>query len=137
MEATTRTAHPAYLSQRPIPNCDGLDTGRNHYVARPHSANFVIFYPSCDIIFYRNDIGGFMIRTVISLNDSDKLWLDQQAALQHVPMTEVVRQAVQAMRASRQQSGDDFLTLLANTSGIWHHGDGLAWQKTIREEWSR
>jgi hypothetical protein len=78
-----------------------------------------------------------MIRTVISLDDSDKRWLDQQATLQHVPMTEVVRQAVQAMRAARQHSGEDFQVLLASTSGIWHHGDGLAWQQSARDEWAR
>lgn len=78
-----------------------------------------------------------MVRTVISLDESDKRWLDQQAALQHVPMTEVVRQAVQALRAAREQNGDDFLALLDGTAGIWQHGDGLAWQKDIRDEWAR
>jgi len=78
-----------------------------------------------------------MVRTVISLDETDKRWLDQQAALQHVPMTEVVRQAVQALRAARQQNGDDFLALLADTSGIWHHGDALAWQQNARDEWAR
>lgn len=78
-----------------------------------------------------------MVRTVISLTDSDKRWLDQQAALQHVPMTEVVRQAVQALRAARQQSSDDFNALLADTSDIWRHGDGLAWQQNARDEWAR
>lgn len=78
-----------------------------------------------------------MVRTLISLNDSDKRWLDQQAALQHVPMTEVVRQAVQALRAARQQSNDDFHALLAGTAGIWRCGDGLAWQQNARDEWTR
>jgi hypothetical protein len=78
-----------------------------------------------------------MVRTVISLNDSDKRWLDQQAALQHVPMTEVVRQAVQALRVSRQKSSDDFNALLAGTADIWQHGDGLDWQQKTRDEWTR
>uniref|UniRef100_E6QQG5 CopG family transcriptional regulator n=1 Tax=mine drainage metagenome TaxID=410659 RepID=E6QQG5_9ZZZZ len=77
-----------------------------------------------------------MIRTVISLDDSDKCWLDQQAALLHIPMTEVVRQAVQAMRVARQHNGDDFQALLASTAGIWCHGDGLAWQQSVRDEWT-
>jgi hypothetical protein len=78
-----------------------------------------------------------MIRTVISLDEPDKLWLDQQAALQNVPMTEVVRQAVRALRAARQQSGDDFAALIASTGGIWPNGDGLDWQQEIRDEWTR
>ena len=78
-----------------------------------------------------------MIRTVISLDDSDKRWLDQQAALQHVSMTEVVRQAVQTLRSLRQQSDDDFHALLAGTAGVWNHGDGLDWQLNARDEWAR
>ena len=78
-----------------------------------------------------------MIRTLISLDESDKHWLDQQAALQHVPMTEVVRQAVQALRVVRQHNGDDFQDLLAATTGIWRHGDGLVWQQNVRDEWER
>ena len=78
-----------------------------------------------------------MVRTVISLNESDKNWLDQQAALQHVPMTEVVRQAVQALRAVRQQNSGDFYALLAGTVGIWRPGDALDWQQNVRDEWPR
>ncbi len=78
-----------------------------------------------------------MIRTVISLDETDKRWLDQQAAFQRVSMTEVVRQAVRAMRAVRQQNGDDFELLIASTAGIWPHGDGLDWQQTVRDEWTR
>lgn len=78
-----------------------------------------------------------MVRTEISLDETDKRWLDQQAALQHVPVTEVVRQAVQALRTARQQNGDDFQALLDGTSGIWPHGDALAWQQNARDEWAR
>ena len=73
-----------------------------------------------------------MIRTVTSLNASDKQWLNQQAAMLHVPMTEVVLQAVRATRSSRQQSGDDFQVLLVGTAGIGKQGDGLAWQQNAR-----
>ena len=78
-----------------------------------------------------------MVRTVISLDEADKRWLDQQAALQHVPMTEVVRQAVQAFRATRENHDGDFSALLDGTAGIWPHSDGLAWQTERRDEWSR
>ena len=42
-----------------------------------------------------------MIRTLIALDESDKRWLDQQAALQKVSMAEVVRQAIERLRAAR------------------------------------
>jgi hypothetical protein len=78
-----------------------------------------------------------MVRTVISLDETDKRWLDRQAALQHVPMTEVVRQAIQALRATREKSDENFSSLLDDTAGIWSQGDGLAWQQERRDEWSR
>jgi hypothetical protein len=78
-----------------------------------------------------------MVRTVISLDETDKRWLDRQAALQHVPMTEVVRQAIQALRATREKNDENFMSLLDDTAGIWPHGDGLAWQQDRRDEWSR
>lgn len=78
-----------------------------------------------------------MIRTVISLDEADKRWLDREAEQQHVSMTEVVRQAVQALRASREEHRTEFDALLADTAGIWREGDGLRWQEQQRDEWSR
>lgn len=78
-----------------------------------------------------------MVRTVISLDEADKRWLDREAEQQHVSMTEVVRQAVQALRASREEHRTEFDTLLADTAGIWREGDGLRWQEQQRDEWSR
>ena len=78
-----------------------------------------------------------MIRTVISLDEADKRWLDREAEQQHVSMTEVVRQAVQALRASREEHRTEFDAMLADTAGIWREGDGLRWQEQQRDEWSR
>jgi hypothetical protein len=61
-----------------------------------------------------------MIRTVISLDESDKAWLDQQASSRHLPMAELVRQAVRAYRASQPRGEDDFEALLAGTAGTWN-----------------
>ena len=78
-----------------------------------------------------------MIRTLIALDESDKRWLDQQAALQKVSMAEVVRQAIERLRAARVEDGEDFAMLLSATSGCWRQGDGLSWQMAQREEWER
>ena len=78
-----------------------------------------------------------MIRTVISLDESDKAWLDQQASTRHMPMAELVRQAVRAYRASQPRGEEDFEALLAGTAGTWRQGDGLGWQERLRNEWTR
>ena len=73
-------------------------------------------------------------RTVINLDEENKEWLDQQAALRRVPMTELVRQAVRDFRF-REQSKPSLREALDRTAGIWRGGDGLEYQRLMREEW--
>ena len=76
-----------------------------------------------------------MIRTVISLDPDDKRWLDEKAKEDNVTMTEVVRRAVRKMREDEEQPS--FEELLEKTAGSWRNGDGLEYQRKIREEWDR
>jgi hypothetical protein len=76
-----------------------------------------------------------MKRTVISLDDRDKAWLDEAAAREGAPATELVRRAVKLLReqesVQRQPLGD----LLRRTRGLWRGGDGLEYQTRLRDEW--
>ena len=77
-----------------------------------------------------------MPRTIISLSDEDKAWLDRQAKEERVPMTEIVRRAVRDYRSGRE--GGDRLALeelLERTRDCWTGGDGLGYQKAVRDEW--
>jgi len=47
-------------------------------------------------------------------------------------MTRLVREAIRRMR---QQEDVSFEELLKQTSGLWHKGDGLAYQRRLRKEW--
>ena len=79
-----------------------------------------------------------MPRTIISLSDEDKVWLDRQARAERVPMTELVRRAVREYRGRRDAGGSSRLQeLLGRTSGCWTHGDGLRYQDAARDEWER
>jgi hypothetical protein len=77
-----------------------------------------------------------MVRTVISLENSEKKWLDKEAHVRHVSMTEIVREALryyrQKVESEKKPSVKDLLT---QTAGIWTKGDGLEYQKQIRDEW--
>lgn len=77
-----------------------------------------------------------MIRTVISIDEEDKAWLDEQARREGVPMTEIVRQAVRLLRDTRTRDTPSRTDLLAATRGVWRGGDGLTWQNRLREEWN-
>lgn len=74
-----------------------------------------------------------MVRTVISLDEDDKRWLDARANDEGVPMTELVRRAVRRFR--EVESAPTFDELIDAARGTWRHGDGLAWQRALRGEW--
>lgn len=76
-----------------------------------------------------------MVRTVISLTDDDKAWLDRRARDEGVTMTEVVRRSVRFYRSVCDPEDADFLSLLDRTSGAWKLGDGLEYQRRARSEW--
>lgn len=79
-----------------------------------------------------------MVRTIISLDEETKAWLDEQAAREKLPMAALIRRAVALLRSQARNgrlaevSTDD---LLARTRGTWKRGDGLAWQRKLRDEW--
>ena len=77
-----------------------------------------------------------LVRTVISLDDEQKAWLDRQAALRRVSMASLIRQAVSEFRMREQRgSATSFQEVLKQTAGIWQDGDGLEYQGRIRQEW--
>jgi len=77
-----------------------------------------------------------MVRTIVSLDEDDERWLDDEAARQGVPMTEVIRRAVKRLRSEGERTVD-FERLLAATRGIGTGEDGLAVQRRLRDEWER
>lgn len=77
-----------------------------------------------------------MVRTVISLDPELKAWLDKKAKESGKPMTAVVREALAEYRADQTaRSRPSRPELLERTRGIWKQGDGLAWQRKLRDEW--
>ncbi|MBS0576325.1 MAG: ribbon-helix-helix protein, CopG family [Proteobacteria bacterium] len=77
-----------------------------------------------------------MPKTLISLDDADKAWLDREARRRKLPMTELVRQAVRGYRLREESRRmPQIADALATTAGLWRRGDGLAWQQRLRDEW--
>ena len=77
-----------------------------------------------------------LVRTVINLEDKQKAWLDQQAALRRVSRASLIRQAVSEYQAKERRGSDVSLhKALEQTAGIWQSGDGLEYQMQIRKEW--
>ncbi len=73
-----------------------------------------------------------MTRTIISLEDEDKQWLEEESRRSGLPKAAIVRISIKYFRTDREKS---FEKLLSQTSGTWREGDGLAYQERIRSEW--
>ena len=73
-----------------------------------------------------------MTRTIISLEEQDKSWLERRARETGVPMAEVIREAIRRMQRAEDESFDQ---VLAATRGLWRKGDGLRYQRKLRREW--
>ncbi|MEA5536942.1 hypothetical protein [Crocosphaera sp. XPORK-15E] len=69
-----------------------------------------------------------------------KLTLDksQQIVLSDLPFKEGTRLTIniEVIEEENPKASSDFDELLDNTKGIWTKGDGLEYQRKIREEWS-
>lgn len=77
-----------------------------------------------------------MIRTIVSIEEDDKTWLDLKAAEEKVSRAELIRQAVRFFRKANETQARSFRRLLEDTSGIWKGEDGLAYQMRVRDEWA-
>jgi hypothetical protein len=78
-----------------------------------------------------------MIRTVISLDEESKKWLDQQAREENISTAELIRTAVRKYRDEKRREALPLKDLLEQTSGIWKRGDGLTYQRRLRKEWQK
>jgi len=78
-----------------------------------------------------------MIRTVISLDEESKEWLDQQAREENISAAELIRTAVRKYREEKKREAIPLGDLLKQTSGIRKAGDGMAYQRRLRKEWQK
>jgi hypothetical protein len=76
-----------------------------------------------------------MKRTLISLEDRDKAWLDAAAAREGTAATELVRRAVKLLRERESLERQPFAEILERTRGLWRGEDGLDYQTSLRDEW--
>lgn len=74
-------------------------------------------------------------RTIITLPEEDKLWLEKYGVLHRVSMAQAIRQAIGKLKAAESES--TYQDLVRSTRGIWRKGNGLAYQRKIRSDWKR
>jgi hypothetical protein len=72
-------------------------------------------------------------RTIITLPEEDKLWLESYSKAYRISVAEAIRQGIKRLKESMAQN--TYNTLVQNTRGVWEKSDGLEYQKRIRAEW--
>ena len=72
-------------------------------------------------------------RTIISLSEEEKDWLESYAKRKGVSMAEAIRKGVSRLRGEDRSS--IYQDVLESTRGIWAKDDGLDYQEKMREEW--
>ena len=72
-------------------------------------------------------------RTIVTLSEKDKAWLDSYSKMSGISMAEAIRRGIAGLR--EREESTTFKKLLEETRGIWKRGDGLEYQVTIRSEW--
>ena len=73
------------------------------------------------------------VRTIITLSEEDKRWLESYSNVHNVSVAEAIRQGIRTLKELELQ--ENYKTLVINSRGLWEKGDGLAYQKNIRAEW--
>jgi hypothetical protein len=72
-------------------------------------------------------------RTIITISDEDKLWLERYSRSCGISVAEAIRRGIARLKHGEGRSV--YQTIVRQTRGIWHKGDGLDYQKNVRSEW--
>ncbi len=75
-----------------------------------------------------------MVRTIISLTENEKHWVDSYSRSRHISLAETVRIAIKKLREENNQSAS---SILDKTSGIWKRKktDSESLVEKLRNEW--
>ena len=72
-------------------------------------------------------------RTIITLSEEDKQWLESYSRAHQVSIAEAIRQGIRRLKDAELEK--TYRTIVQNTRGIWKEGDGLKYQRKLRSEW--
>jgi len=72
-------------------------------------------------------------RTIITLPEETKAWLESYSKINGISMAEAIRKGIICLRKEEDKS--TYRSLMRKTKGIWSKGDGLKYQNQIRDDW--
>ena len=74
------------------------------------------------------------VRTIITLSEEDKRWLESYSSLHHISVAEAIRQGIRKLKNAEQY--ENYRSLVQNSKGLWKKEGGLDYQEKIRAEWN-
>lgn len=74
-------------------------------------------------------------RTIISLPEETKAWLESYSKTNGISMAEAIRKGIVYLRNEEEKA--TYTDLLKQTKGIWTKGDGIKYQDLVRGEWEK
>lgn len=75
-----------------------------------------------------------MVRTIVSLEEADKRWLDRYSGRHGLSTAEAIRQAIKDFQKRAQ--GEDYRRALKDTAGLLRgKDDSVPFVRKIRDEW--
>jgi hypothetical protein len=82
-----------------------------------------------------NGKGDFMgsRRTIITVSEEDKLWLENYSRSYGISMAEAIRRGITRLKVEEGQS--TYERIVRHSRGIWQKEEGLEYQKKLRNEW--
>ena len=75
------------------------------------------------------------IRTIVTLPEEDKKWLESYGKAHGVSVSEAVRQSIKRLKENK--ADETYSIMVKKTRGLWKRGDGLKYQNRVRAEWER
>ena len=78
-----------------------------------------------------------MLRTIITINEEDKEWLDHFSHANHQSMAQTIRRAIQHFRQQNKKGQNK--NILEKTAGLWKKNKktGLRYVEESRREWNK
>ena len=73
-------------------------------------------------------------RTIITLSEEDKQWLESYSSLHRVSVAEAIRQGIRKLKEA--ELFENYRTIVKKSKGLWKNGEGLDYQQKIRAEWN-
>ena len=72
-------------------------------------------------------------RTIITVSDTDKKWLEAYSRSRGISMAEAIRRGISRLKAEEGRS--TYEAILGRTRGLGLGSDGLEFQEKMRSEW--